>query len=111
MEEEIEQRMSSKKALYTEDMHWSTQVIEQCLLATDKRLLESVMYGNLALDSQNDRKLASRLEALMTQSRNQPGIYMQQLVSNNGLSPSAAELLKMAEFMENYVKGCRQAGT
>ncbi|KAF1361763.1 hypothetical protein EJ07DRAFT_53134, partial [Lizonia empirigonia] len=55
--------------------------------------------------------LGNILQELRTQSEHQPGIYMQQLVSGDGFSPSATELLTMADLMEGYVKGCRQRET
>lgn len=64
--------MNQKKALYPRDANWAAKVLEQCLLTTDNRLLESILYGNIALDRLQDSKLAATLGRLRVQSQNQP---------------------------------------
>lgn len=111
MEEEIDARLAEKKGLCTSDLDWTARVMEQILLLTDKFLLESVMFGNLARDKRNHPQLKAILAELRQQSLNQPGIYMQQLVNDKGESPSANQLLKAVEIMLGYVRGCNEPET
>jgi hypothetical protein len=109
MKEEIKERLKSKRVFKDKDETWATDSMDHCLMSTDKRVIESVLYGNVALDSKSDRVLQSRLSSIRDQSKLQPGIYYQQLVDEHGRSPSTAELLRMADMMESYVKGCAHA--
>lgn len=108
MQEEIEQRLTEKKALYITDLEWSAYVMKQLLQSTDRVLLESLLFGNLALDRQSNPALHKILGQLATRSANQPGIYYQSLVDSSGQSPSASELLRLCDLMMGYVKGCRE---
>jgi len=85
--------------------------MNKCLRSTDKRIIESVMYGNLRLDCRNNPGLGKLLDDLAQQANNQAGIYHQQLLDVFGHSPSATDLLTMANMMEDYTKGCRNALT
>jgi hypothetical protein len=109
MKEEIKERLKSKRVLKDNDEAWAVDSMDHCLMSTDKRIIESVLYGNLALDSESDRVLQSQLSSIRDQSKLQPVIYYQQLVDEHGQSPSKAELLRMADMMESYVKGCAHA--
>lgn len=70
--------------------------MEECLLSTKKPLMESILYSNIAKDKRRDNKLRIVLDKLEWQAKNQPGIYLQQLVDHNGESSNTAMLEKMA---------------
>ena len=75
MKEEIDQRLTGKKGLYAEDTEWATKIMRDILLSTDSVLLESILYGNLALDRQQSPHFENVLGQLKEQAVNQPGIY------------------------------------
>lgn len=54
--------------------------MDSSLIRTDKRLLESVLYGDLGLDRRNNPGLCNRLEDPAWQAKNQAGTYYQQLL-------------------------------
>jgi hypothetical protein len=47
MEDEIEARLSDKKALFIEDTEWSALIMQNIILSTDRILLESILVGDL----------------------------------------------------------------
>jgi hypothetical protein len=49
-------------------------------LSTDKRIIELILYSNLAFDCRQDPSLRRLLEDLAQQANNQAGIYYQQLL-------------------------------
>jgi hypothetical protein len=50
MKEEIKEKLKSKRVLGEKDENWATDTMDHCLMSTDKRIIESVLYGNLALE-------------------------------------------------------------
>ena len=108
MEEEIEARLIEKKALYTADTEWSAFIMQQILNSIDRVLLESLLFGNLAKDRRADPRLEATLLGLKKQSVNQPGIYYQSLVDEDGESPSAYQLIVVCDVMIGYLLGSRQ---
>ncbi|KAJ8114329.1 hypothetical protein OPT61_g3759 [Boeremia exigua] len=100
----IKEKLQDKRILAGKDEAWTANAMDQCFLSTDKRITESVLYGNLALDRRSDRRLQVTLEETALQSRLQAGIYYQQFVDLDSRSPSVTHLLKMADIMEAYIK-------
>ena len=45
------------------------------------------------------------------QAAHQPSIYYQQLVDNQGQSPTPNDILNALDVMEGYIKGCNKAET
>ncbi|KAF3050948.1 hypothetical protein E8E11_009672 [Didymella keratinophila] len=102
MKEEIEEKLRDKSVLAGKDSDLSSDAMNKCLLSTDKRIIESVLYGNFGLDRRNNPGLSKLLDDLAQQANNH-----QQLLDMFGHSPSATDLLTMANIMEDYIKGCR----
>lgn len=65
---EIEQRLADKHATYDEDTEWSVYVMEEVLMSTDRILLESILFGNLAMNRRNNPKLDAILRNIQAQS-------------------------------------------
>jgi hypothetical protein len=86
-------------------------VLAECLWSTEDCATESLLYDNLSRNRVDNYKPLSTLKKLEEQSQHQPEIYMQQLVSGNGRSPSAVQLLKILDIMEAYIAGCRTRDT
>lgn len=108
MSEEVKQRIKERKAFYDKGLEWATFIMEQVLLSTERILLESLIFGNLALDRRNNGKLEDILVRLEKQSACQPGIRYQSLVDGEGHSTSVNQLLKLCDKMMGYIKGCRE---
>ncbi|KAH6629684.1 hypothetical protein C7974DRAFT_277240, partial [Boeremia exigua] len=72
-------------------------------------IIKSVGWGNVAKERRTDPVLASILDNLWDQSKHQPGIYHQQIVDDNGDSPSGLEILEVVKHILRYVKGCGNA--
>lgn len=86
-------------------------MLAECLWSTEDCATESLLYDNLSRNRVDNYKPLSTLKKLEEQSQHQPEIYMQQLVSGNGRSPSAGQLLKILDIMEAYIAGSRTRDT
>jgi hypothetical protein len=103
MQEEIEARLSDKKALFVEDTEWSTSIMQNIILFTDRILLESILFGNLA----KDRRANPKLEVVLRNLKTQP-LYFQSMVDGKGDSPTANQLLVVCDHIRAYAKGSRK---
>ena len=50
MKEETKEKLKSKHVIKDKDETWATDSMDHCLMSTDKRVIKSVLYGNLALE-------------------------------------------------------------
>ncbi|KAI0610894.1 hypothetical protein TUN205_04829 [Pyrenophora tritici-repentis] len=105
-EEEEEELAKHTPAGYEGTLAPAIDLVDMVLLQENyPRLLQSVAFGNLAFDRNNDAVLAAILDKLWDQAANQPGIYHQQLVNDDGYSPTVEELYEISKYMLGYVKG------
>ena len=106
VEEEIDARLSEKNALISTDVSWAAKAMYDVLLSMDKTLIKSIMSGNISFDKRRNPQLRAELAKIREQSKNQPSIYHQSLVDEDGLSPTPNELKEVLGWMENYMKAC-----
>jgi hypothetical protein len=94
MEDEIEARLSDKKALFIEDTEWSALIMQNIILSTDRILLESILVGDLTKGRRANPKLEAVLNSLQAQSQAQPGIYQSATLPSDYSRPATSRILR-----------------
>ncbi|QDS77164.1 hypothetical protein FKW77_001678 [Venturia effusa] len=100
----IEEALKKEQVLSMVLTEEKEQVMLDIISSMDRRVLEGIMIGNLVHTVDNNvNGIQGEMDRIKAQAAHAPGIYLMLFVDENGDSPTPKQILKMLEYVEQYI--------
>lgn len=88
--------------LDSENEHYLRLIFMDILGSSNDYVIKSALSGNMSLDRIQNPELKNELDRLAVNEYRNPGIYLNELVSEAGVSPTPAELTMVIKRLRSY---------